>query len=202
MGNAKFFQLIFYGFDFLNTFVSLFFSLKKTLSISLLLIIAIATLFPFAYLKMERKAIRKTIKHKIIDGIDKNELVLLVFQKNEINQQVKWKHSKEFQYKGEMYDIVETEFKNDSVYYWVWWDKEETALNQKVASLVRQNFAQNPYQNNKNQLITTFFKTLFFHQEKTQRNLVLNDEIAHFTPYFQDFSFWQQTPPTPPPKGC
>lgn len=174
--------------------------MKQFLSISLLLIIALATLFPFAYLKMERKAIRKSIKHKIIAGIDKKELVLLVFQKDEVDQKVKWKHSKEFQYKGEMYDIVATEFANDSVSYWLWWDKEETALNQKLANLVKQNFAQNPYQNNKNQLIITFFKTLYFHQEKTQSNFVLNDEIAHFTLYFQDFSFWQQSPPLPPPK--
>jgi hypothetical protein len=176
--------------------------LKKTLSISLLLIIAIATLLPFAYLKMERKAIRKTIKHKIIDGIDREELVLLVFQKNEINQQVKWKHSKEFQFKGEMFDVVEKEFANDSVYYWVWWDKQETALNQKVASLVRQNFAQNPYQNNKNQVITHFFKTLYFTEKPTIQLVVLKNEITHFTPYKSFISYWQQSPTTPPPKHC
>jgi len=175
--------------------------LKKTLSISLLLIIAIATLFPFAYLKMERKAIQKAIKHKIIDGIDREELVLLVFQKNEINQQVKWNHSKEFQFKGEMFDVIEKEFANDSVYYWVWWDKEETALNQKVASLVRQNFAQNPYQNNKNQVITHFFKTLYFTSTPIKHKANFSKKIIHHTVYSQDFSFWQQSPPTPPPQG-
>ncbi|MBW6484043.1 MAG: hypothetical protein K0B10_13405 [Vicingaceae bacterium] len=178
----------------------LFISLKKPTSIALLLIIAIATLFPFAYLKMEKKAIRKSIKHKIIAGIDKNELVLLVFKKEEVDKKVKWKHSKEFQYNGEMYDIVETEFKNDSVYYWVWWDKEETALNQKVANLVRQNFAQNPYQNNKNQVVTHFFKTLYFTNTQWQYKIAFGVEIKHVTPYLENFSFWQSSPPSPPPQ--
>lgn len=157
-------------------------------------------MLPFAYLKMERKAIRKAIKHKIIEGIDKEELVLLVFHKEEVNQKVKWKHSKEFQYKAEMYDIVETEFINDSVYYWVWWDKEETALNKKVASLVRQNFAQNPYQNNKNEVITHFFKTLYFSSPTVLINPKLTLQLSHLTHYLADFSFGQQSPPTPPPQ--
>ena len=174
--------------------------MKKTLSISLLIIIAIATIFPFAYLKMERKAIKKAIKHKIIAGIDKEELVLLVFHKNEVDQQVKWKHSKEFQYKGEMYDIVEKEIIGNEIYYWVWWDKEETVLNQKLANLVRQNFAQNPYQNNKNQVINHFFKTLYFSEKTTIQLDVVKNEISHCTLYSENFSLWQQSPPVPPPK--
>lgn len=174
--------------------------MKNLISISLLLIIAIATLFPFAYLKMERKAIKKAIKHKIIAGIDKEELVLLVFKIDELNQKVKWKHSKEFQYKGEMYDIVEKEIIGNEIHYWVWWDKEETALNQKLTNLVRQNFAQNPYQNNKNQVITHFFKTLYLSEKPTMQLVVLKNEINHFTPYQSFISYWQQSPATPPPQ--
>ena len=174
--------------------------MKKLLSISLLIIIAIATLFPFAYLKMERKAIKKAIKHKIIAGIDKEELVLLVFDKDEVDQQVKWKHSKEFQYKGEMYDIVEKEIKEDKIHYWVWWDKEETALNQKLANLVQQNFAQNPFQNNKNQVIIHFFKTLYFSEKVTISLGDFNKKVFHFTPYSKSFFSWQQSPITPPPQ--
>ncbi len=149
---------------------------------------------------MERKAIKKAIKHKIIAGIDKEELVLLVFHKNEVDQQVKWKHSKEFQYKGEMYDIVEKEIIGNEIYYWVWWDKEETVLNQKLANLVRQNFAQNPYQNNKNQVINHFFKTLYFTNVSDFLLKNLDNKPFHFSPYLEYFSFWQQSPPVPPPK--
>ena len=174
--------------------------MKKTLSISLLIIIAIATLFPFVYLKMERKAIKKSIKHKIIAGIEKEELVLLVFDKDEVDQQVKWKHSKEFQYKGEMFDIVEKEIIGNEIYYWVWWDKEETVLNQKLANLVRQNFTQNPYQNNKNQIITQFFKTLYFSAKTSVLFEDAKNNVVHFTPYLENFSLWQQLPITPPPQ--
>ena len=174
--------------------------MKSFICISLLFIIALATLFPFAYLKMECKAIKKSIKHKIIAGIDKEELVLLIFNVDEVNQKVKWKHSKEFQYKGEMYDIVEKEIVGDEIHYWVWWDKEETALNQKLAHLVRQNFAQNPHQNNKNQVINHFFKTLYFTNISDFLLGHLNDEPLHFTPYLAYFSFGHSLPASPPPQ--
>ncbi|HEY9082146.1 MAG TPA: hypothetical protein VIN73_02345 [Vicingaceae bacterium] len=149
---------------------------------------------------MERKAIKKSIKHKIIAGIEKEELVLLVFDKDEVDQQVKWKHSKEFQYKGEMFDIVEKEIIGNEIYYWVWWDKEETVLNQKLANLVRQSFAQNPYQNNKNQIITQFFKTLYFSAKTSVLFEDAKNNVVHFTPYLENFSLWQQLPITPPPQ--
>lgn len=174
--------------------------MKKLFSISLLLIIATATLFPFIYLKMERKAIKKAIKHKIIAGIDKEELVLLVFHKNEVDQQVKWKHSKEFQYKGEMYDIVEKELIGDNIHYWLWWDKEETALNQKLTKLVQQNLAQNPHQSNKNQIITHFFKTLYFSGKTSVLFEDVKNNVVHYTPYLENLSLWQQLPITPPPQ--
>lgn len=174
--------------------------MKNFISISLLLIIALATLFPFAYLKMERMAIKKSIKHKIIAGIDKEELVLLVFHKDEVDQQVKWKHSKEFQYKGEMYDIVEKEIIGNEIHYWVWWDKEETALNQKLANLAQQNFTQNPYQNNKNQVINHFFKTLYFTNISDFLLSNLNDKPLHFTPYLTYFSLGHSLPNFPPPQ--
>lgn len=186
---------------FLNIFApKLFFVLKTTISIVLLFVITLATLFPFAYLKMEKKAIRKSIKHKIIAGIDKNELVLLVFDKHEVDKKVKWKHSKEFQYKGEMYDIVEKEIVGNEIYYWVWWDKEETKLNQKLVHLVRQNLAQNPNQNNKKQAITHFFKTLYLQNNQALNLLVSTKKQTHCTFYNNNFSFRQPSPPSPPPQ--
>lgn len=174
--------------------------MKKLLSISLLIVIAIATIFPFAYLKMERKAIKKSIKHKIIAGIDREELVLLVFDKDKIDQLVIWKHSKEFQYKGEMYDIVEEQSIDNKIHYWVWWDKEETALNKKLANLVRQNFSQNPYQNNKDLVINHFIKTLYFSAKHPLQLTRFKKTINHYPFYQSLISNWKHLPTTPPPR--
>lgn len=87
---------------------------------------------------------KKEVKHKIIAGVDKEDLVLLAFTKEEAEQQLNWEHSKEFEFKGNMYDIVEQSATSDSVYYWCWWDKEETVLMQKLYALMGQKLDKDP----------------------------------------------------------
>jgi len=90
------------------------------------------------HLHLEKKMIRKEIKHRMIDGIDKSELIKLAFTEKELRSEVKWEHNKEFEYRGEMYDIVDVTFENDKIVYWCWWDHKETALNQKLNQLLNQ----------------------------------------------------------------
>ena len=85
---------------------------------------------------IEKAALKREIKWKMIAGIDQNELVLLKFSKEEAETKLRWEHSKEFEYDGQMYDIVSKEIKGDSIYYRCWWDYEEPALNRKLQQLV------------------------------------------------------------------
>lgn len=115
----------------------------------------------------QKKQLTKEVKRRIIAGIDKKELVLLKFTEAEAQSQLVWEHHEEFAYRGEMYDIVETEIRADTVYYWCWWDSEETRLNQElgrqVASLLEDNRQK---QENTGRLIR-FFKSLFFEKTST-----------------------------------
>ncbi|MBK9591208.1 MAG: hypothetical protein IPO32_06800 [Crocinitomicaceae bacterium] len=72
------------------------------------------------YLKHEKRMLKREIKHRIIEGIDRSELVELSFTPEE-EQQLRWEHSKEFEYKGEMYDVVESKSENGKITYWCWW---------------------------------------------------------------------------------
>lgn len=87
------------------------------------------------YLKHEKKMLKREIKHRIIEGINRSELVELSFTPEE-EKQLRWEHSKEFEYKGEMYDVVESKSENGKITYWCWWDNEETSLNRRLNSLL------------------------------------------------------------------
>ena len=67
--------------------------------------------------------------------IDRSELVFLRFSFAEVKEKLKWKHAGEFEYQGEMYDIVEKKEQGDSLLLWCWWDKAETKLNRKLHEL-------------------------------------------------------------------
>lgn len=91
---------------------------------------------------MQLKKVKKSVKKTITEHIDKNLLVRLSFNKNEITK-LKWEHTKEFEHKSEMYDIVHKEIKSDSIIYWCWLDNEETQLEKSLNILIAKTIGEN-----------------------------------------------------------
>lgn len=93
--------------------------------------------------------------------MDKKELVLLKFTKAEKETKLRWKHSKEFEFKGQMYDVVESEISGDTLFYRCWWDNEETKLNKKLTNLVSDILGNNQQNKENNKRLVQFFKSLY-----------------------------------------
>ena len=51
---------------------------------------------------------------------------------------LEFKHEEEFKLNGEMYDIVRSEIRNDTIYYVVFHDKKETSLYRSLTTAVNQ----------------------------------------------------------------
>ncbi len=62
----------------------------------------------FAWIHFEKAIVRGEVRRHIISGADKNGLVVLEFSKMETESLLRWEHSREFEYNGQMYDIVES----------------------------------------------------------------------------------------------
>ncbi len=161
------------------------------------LVIPIASTLVFFH--YQKKQIRREIKHQIIAGIDKQELVLLKFTEESAHQQLKWKHSKEFEYKGSMYDIVEKEVRNDTIYYWCWWDHKETALNKQLNKLLSDVMGQNPQKKEKESQVNKFYASLFCSQQDHWQPLLEANERPSFDSQHPLF-FIYTSPPVPPPE--
>lgn len=123
------------------------------------LVTPIATTFIF--FQFQKKQIKREVKWRIIAGINKDELVLLKFTEKEKKTQLNWKHAKEFEYNGEMYDIVETEVNDDTTSYWCWWDYEETKLNKHLKELVSFACGNNAKNQENQRRLFKFFKSLY-----------------------------------------
>lgn len=96
----------------------------------------------YAFLKFRQYQIKEEVKLSLLKGIEPAQLVTLRFTKEEADIALDWEHSREFEYNGQMYDVVSEEIKGDSIIYKVWWDKAETKIKKELSTLVA-TFLQN-----------------------------------------------------------
>jgi len=132
----------------------------------LLMVLLLPAIVSFSWLQHRKYIVRKEVKQYIIKGIDKTELQVLQFHHQEVNQKVQWEHSKEFEFEGKMYDVVEKEMVNDSIRFFCWLDEEETELNKRLKSLLTDVYKNDLPLKMKNDLVFDFYKTLFFYQNE------------------------------------
>lgn len=133
--------------------------------------------------------------------MDRSELVLLQVSKTDAKTLLQWEHDTEFEFHGQMFDVVEVLAKGDSVAYRCWPDKEETQLNEQLAQLVSGEWESHPAKQDSQKQLLDYFKSFFG---------PTNISWAFQTP---DDSFIQprwccffnlptsaHSPPAPPPK--
>lgn len=96
------------------------------------------------WLNIERAIVKKAVDHHIVAGIEASDLVLLEFSREETETLLRWEHAREFEYDGQMYDVVETWAVGGTVYYRCWWDREETALNNRMRILALRGLGDSP----------------------------------------------------------
>lgn len=116
----------------------------------------------FTYLYYQKTAVKKEVVAQILAGIDKDELVLLRFSKKDAAEKLRWEDSKEFEYKGQMYDVVETMTAADTVYYWCWLDHKETKLNRQLDDLTAKVLGHTHKIRIENKRLPSFLKSLYF----------------------------------------
>ncbi|MCZ4318497.1 hypothetical protein O4H26_05805 [Aequorivita viscosa] len=175
---------------------------KRIVAISFLFVLFVPAAAMFLFLHYQKSSIKREIKWKMIAGIDEEELVLLKFSKEETQTKLRWEHSKEFEYNGQMYDVVSKEIKGDSIFYRCWWDHDETALNKKLQKLVADAFGSDKDNRNNQKQLYNYFQSFFctelfdWHALPTE----IPTEIFENMLYAANFTSLRFSPPTPPPK--
>ncbi len=164
-------------------------SLQNFVSLVLILCLIVPMIFSLFYIQYQKKQVKRAIKKSIIERIDKKNLVYFKFSLQE-KQKLRFEHAKEFEYQGQMYDIVFEEVFHDTVYYWCLHDHEETELNQKLHQLL--NLALEHSQDND---LLKIFKKLFYNSSTEILLRVKKDfqfiscKQIHFLHYFYSQNF-------------
>ncbi|MEZ4937004.1 MAG: hypothetical protein R2799_05370 [Crocinitomicaceae bacterium] len=131
------------------------------LSSSLAFALFLPLIFMSVWFPIQKYKIRKQVKKEIIQGIDKEELVKIRLSFEEFVKELEWEHSKEFEYKGQMYDIVSAEFDGEHIIFYCWPDNEETVLNQQLTAALEDLLGGNQERNKNKRSYLKILKSLY-----------------------------------------
>ncbi len=145
------------------------------------------------WLQHEKTKTRQEVKWKLISGIDKENLVLLKFTLTEYLQNSNLSNSKEFEYHGQMYDLVEKEIKGNNMWLWCWEDRKETSFDKKLNDLVVGAFSNNPQNKDTQERLNVFFKSFFF--TSITKDIFTQNQVLKI---YADISIKIKTPANPP----
>ncbi len=167
------------------------------------ILLLVVSLYPFlgtkAILLLRKERIRETVKERILAGVGQNELVELSFSLQAIETELEWEHSKEFEYKGEMYDVVKAEQQADSITYWCIHDKAETEINRHLDQLTALETGKDPQHKAALGNFFDFLKSLFCNDQPAVERPAIASTVNHFPYHFSTKTF---CPPadSPPPE--
>lgn len=145
--------------------------------------------------------IREAIKERIMAGVGQNEMVQLRFSLHDAKTQLEWEHSKEFEYQGEMYDVVKSEQRADSVTYWCIHDKAETQINRQLETLTSAATGSDPQHQASLGQFFSFLKSLFCEAPNAANPIADSTEATpHYLYLFAKYPY-SPLPTSPPPEA-
>lgn len=176
------------------------FILEKHLGIFLLFSLIAPLAGTYTWLHYEKQQVRKEIKKRLIAGIDRSELVLIKLSRQKAEAALEWEHEREFEYRGHMYDVVETRIQNDTFLYWCWPDNAETRLNKKLDRLLTGALEHDPQRRETERHVVQFFKSLYFVENSLPAVTFNSGYVTRPSTGFLLLNCFSITPQTPPPE--
>ncbi len=174
---------------------------NRIAGIILLFCLAAPCVLTVVWLQHHKQLVKKAVKKQMIAGLDPSELVVLKFSKEEAKTALDWEHAKEFEFGGQMFDVVETEEKSDSVFYRCWPDEAETKLNQTLAEIVGGTWEKHPRKRQGEQRLLDFFKTYFCTENAVCQLQLIDYKLVYLNLFFFfDLPKGASESPSPPPR--
>ncbi|MBK9107612.1 MAG: hypothetical protein IPM92_04310 [Saprospiraceae bacterium] len=173
---------------------------SKFISLLLISCLLVPACMTYSYLQLQKRQVKKEVKKLLISGIDREDLVLLKFTDEEMKSQLQWEHSKEFKFKGEMFDVVERNIVGDTTYFWCWWDYKETKLCKLLDQLTNYAVGNLPEQRDHQERLYSFFKSLFITEPLISLDIAITPKKKRIFEVHEYFTSTIIVPPAPPPK--
>jgi hypothetical protein len=149
-------------------------------------------------MKLQTAQIRHDVRERMLSGIEDEALVVLKFSSADLDK-LSWHRDDEFEFQGEMYDVVERRMDGDTFVLACWPDHAESRLHRQMEELIASATQDDPLRRTVLQHVFDFLKTIcpghvitpYINVLWYQMNGVSSNFIPHMLPMV--------APPEPPP---
>ncbi len=134
----------------------------KTFYISgLLFLLLCPAWLAYFFFTWQKHEAREEAKRLLLAGMDAAELVTIQLSKAEAESLLHWEEEHEFEYQGQMYDVVDITEAGDSIRYLCYWDRPESRLHQQLENLLKRPANDDPVHTKNTERLLQFFQSLF-----------------------------------------
>lgn len=174
--------------------------MKKYTGFILLIILIAPFTGYYVALNLEKIEVRRTVKQQILSGINEKHLVRFTINSDDVSTKLNWIHAHEFEYDGQLYDVVRTESANGFTTLICFPDNKETALHKKIETLIS-NAMHHEQKDKEKKQFRKLFKQLYF-TESVSCLKTIDNSLANIAAsgWFCNYSGIVISPPAPPPK--
>lgn len=152
----------------------------------------------FSSLHFQKYQMRRQLKRGLIHSLPQSELLKLQFSRKAAEKELKWEHDREFEFMGVMYDVINRKVESDSITFWCWPDRKETALYQQLDQLLGKVFNNAPQPHKQQQTLLQFLKNLYLQKVDHFNISTLTSAITNHY-YCFTYQAPDQVPPLMPP---
>lgn len=136
--------------------------MRKHIHISLLLLILLfPTALAYLFFAWQKHQVKEAVKAQLLAGMDASELTELKFSRADAGVLLEWEEEREFEYRGQMYDVVDVAVEDDSIRYLCYRDHAESRLKQELKRLLASPLKSDPATADNTLRLITFFQSLF-----------------------------------------
>lgn len=114
----------------------------------------------FMLLKFQKRIIRNSVKELIYSSLSNSELSRIVVKTND-SDDILWHHHDEFEFKGNMYDVISIDSQKDSVVYLCFLDEKESKVNINIDQLAKSIWSHSPLSNDFETKLVDFIQKVF-----------------------------------------
>ena len=129
-----------------------------------------------AYHKYE---VREELEYGLLTSSSEIDIVTLTFSRKDAEKYLDWEHEREFEYQGEMYDVIEQTTTIDSISYRCVWDHAETKVKKQLDALVDGALKKDKSHQGTQLSIQQLFMSLFFEANTEWHSEVFASSIVH-----------------------
>ena len=172
---------------------------KTPLTVFLFLTLLLPFGSTYLLLPLRKQLIKREVRELLAEEAPREGVTLLQFSRAESRALLRWEHDREFEYRGQLYDVISVTERGDSVWYECFHDRAETELNRRQQELLARTHTPQDLDTSIYTQLFSFLRSLYFNHPPV---LVNFSTLTSAAPGYHNgcLERLQAPPPVPPPE--